>query len=77
MLVAQPSTRQVEAADLCEFKASIVYTEISRAARAVTWKPCLKTKQNKTNKKTGKKKTKRVKSCLLGEWQQTVRGEGR
>jgi hypothetical protein len=31
--------------DLCEFKASLVYTESSRAAKGYTEKPCLQKKK--------------------------------
>ena len=44
-------TRQRQA-DLCEFKASLVYRASSRTSSKATEKPSLKTKQNKTKQKT-------------------------
>jgi hypothetical protein len=43
-----PSSRDAEAGDLCEFEASLVYRMSSRTARATQKNPVLKNKQ--TNK---------------------------
>ena len=43
-----PSTREAETGDLCEFEASQVYRASSGTARA-TKKPCLEENKNKTN----------------------------
>ena len=41
-----PALRRQRQADLCEFKASLVYRDSSRTVRAVTERPCLQ-KQKK------------------------------
>jgi hypothetical protein len=55
--------RRQRQVDLCEFKASLVYKEFFRTARAVTQrKPISENLKTKTNKKLGSKikRTKRI-----------------
>jgi hypothetical protein len=48
-----PRTRDAEAADLCEFEASLVYRVSSRTAKVTQRNPVLKNKRKKKKKKRG------------------------
>ena len=51
------STQEVEAGDLCEFEASLVYRVSSRTAKAIQ-RLCLKQTPQKTNKQANKQTNK-------------------
>ena len=50
-----PSPRRQRHAELCEFKASLVYRARCRIARATQRNPASKKKKNKTNKQKSEK----------------------